>query len=78
MSRATWISIVGVVVGVGSVAVALLYPTTCHFPAAYSFPSTFKGICNAHASLRIGIAVAGVVIGLILVAVASRREPVSA
>jgi hypothetical protein len=65
----------GIVIAFGGVGVALLYPKTCQFP--FSSPSTFTGGCDAHTPLRIGIGVASVIIGMMLMAMASRRKTAS-
>ena len=77
--------IAAVVVALGGVVFAFVWPGTCRtlHPLGPYLPSQASThplltVCDAHVPLRIGIAVAGIVVGLILAAVASRREAVSA
>lgn len=88
MDRTFLLRAAAVVVALGSIAVALTMGEACHVvghvPAASgsgylgSFgptPGSPITSCSSQLALRIGIAVVGIVVGLVLAALASRPSP---
>ena len=88
MLKATLPRVIGVIVGLAGIAVALLWRPICTVYGPAACPTPMPGdhfvcprypagtlLCSGPSiALRIGIAVGAVVIGAILVGVASRRE----